>query len=345
MNKKVIALVGLTIVVVGFIGLGVRYNFWGVNFSGVKQSLDYSGTIEATLLPVQPEQGGKITALFVYEGQDIKTGQVIARLDNRLARIALDTANSQVQQAEAKLTDVLSGTRAEEVHRLQALLAQTRVNAEGFAKNIEYEEKILADDNQLYAAGAIGEKEVNAEKNKLDNLKVQYASAKDQIEVAQASLDLALAGYTLPTIQTQKLALEIARQAVKAAEIAIDKLEIKSPSNGRVFYKHVELGQVVNVGTKLVTLIDMGDLSVKVYVPEAKLGSVKIGGAALVVVDAYPNKSFKGEVQYVSDKAEFTPKNVQTREERTSMVFAVKIKITEGKDLLKAGMPTDVTFQ
>jgi HlyD family secretion protein len=344
MKKKIMVLVGLAILLSGLIWLGFHFNFWS-KIWGTKQSLVYSGTIEATQVPVQPEQSGKITALLVSEGQDVVAGQVIAQLDNQSAGIALDTANIQVQQAEAKLKDLLNGTRSEEVHRLQAVAAQTSAIAQGIAQNIQYEEKILADNMQLYAAGAISKKEVDAEQNKIDNLKAQYASAQKQVEAAQASLNLALAGYTQPTIQAQKLAVETARQAVKSAELALDKLAIKSPLDGQVLYKHVELGQVVNPGTTLVTLVAAADLSVKVYVPEAQLAPVKVGGTALVSVDSYPDRSFKGEVQYVSDVAEFTPKNVQTPEERTTMVFAVKIKITEGKDLLKAGIPADVTFQ
>jgi HlyD family secretion protein len=344
MKKKIIVLLGLTILVSGLIWLGFRTNIWEIIW-GTKPSLDYSGTIEATQLPVQAEQSAKIKTILVSEGQDISTGQVIAQLDNSQALINLDTAEGQVQQAEAKLNDLLSGTRSQEVRRLQAVVAQTGANAQVIARNIQYEEKNLADLNQLYAAGAISKKEVDAQQNKLDTLKSQYTGTQKQVEAAQASLDLALAGYTQPTIEAQKTAVEIARQAVKSAELALDKLEIKSPVNGRVLYKHVEPGQVVNAGTRIVTLVDANDLTVKVYVPEAKLSSVKVGGPALVAVDAYPGRTFKGEVQNVSDKAEFTPKNVQTREERTSMVFAVKIRITEGKDLLKAGMPADVVFQ
>ncbi|MDA8228194.1 MAG: efflux RND transporter periplasmic adaptor subunit, partial [Desulfitobacterium hafniense] len=218
-------------------------------------------------------------------------------------------------------------------------------NAEGLAKNLEHEEKVLADYNQLYSGGAISKKEVETEQNKLDTIKAQYDGAKAQMDAAQASLSQALAGYTQPTIQAQKAAVDMASQSIKSAELALDKLVIKSPINGRVLYKHVELGQVVNNGSRMFTLVNPEDLWVKVYVPENRLDQVKLGGQARVTVDAYSDKSFKGEIRYISEKAEFTPKNVQTKEERTTMVFAVRVKITEGKDLLKAGMPSDVTFR
>lgn len=186
---------------------------------------------------------------------------------------------------------------------------------------------------------------MDIEQNKLNSVKAQHDSTQAQVEAAQASLDQALAGVTDPTIQAQKSAVSVAEQGVKAAELALDKTVIKSPINGRVIYRHVEPGQVINPGARVVTLSNPEELWLKVYVPEVELKSVKIGETAHVSVDAYPNQTFKGEVAYISDQAEFTPKNVQTKEERTKMVYAVKVKINEGKDALKAGMPADVLFQ
>lgn len=337
--KKKIAVVAGILVLILLIVLGInRYN-------RSANPNTYSGTIEATQIPIQPELGGKITELTVQEGQNVKAGDVIAKIDNKQAVITLATAKSQLQQAEDKLSDLLGGVRSEEIRRLQSLLAQAKASAEGLAQNLQFEEQNLADDQKLYTSGTISKKELDAEQNKYNSIKAQYDSAQAQVNAAQASLDQALAGYTEPTIQAQKAAVDMAKQSVQSAELALAKLVIKSPLNGQVLYKHVETGQVVNPGTTLVTLIDPSDLWVKVYIPEAKLNQVKVGGIASVSVDAYANQSFKGEILYINDQAEFTPKNVQTREERTTTVFAVKIRINEGKDLLKAGMPADVSLQ
>ncbi len=198
---------------------------------------------------------------------------------------------------------------------------------------------------ELYSAGATSKKEVDIQQNKLNSVKAQHESAKAQVDAAQAGLDQALAGFTEPTVVAQKSAVDIAKQSVKAAELVIEKLEIKSPLSGRVIYRHVEAGQVVSAGTRIVTLQNLEDLWVKVYVPETEFKQVKLGGAARVTVDSYADQEFKGEVQFISNQAEFTPKNVQTREERTKTVYAVKIRITEGKDVLKVGMPADILFQ
>lgn len=337
-KKKRIALAAVILILILLI-------VWGTQFKGSADTRIYSGMIESAEIPIQPEQGGKIVEISVQEGQIVKAGDTIAKLDDSQAQISLNSAKSQLAQAQFKLNDLLGGARTEEIRRLQDVVAQAQATAEGLAKNQQYEENNLADTQKLYAGGAISKQAVDAQQNKLDTVKAQSDAAQANIRAAQAGLDQALAGYTQPTIQAQKAAVDVASQAVKSAELALTRLTVKSPINAQVLYRHADPGQIVNPGTTLATIIDPSDLWVKVYVPEAKLGQVKTGGTTSIAVDAYPDQKFKGTVLYISDKAEFTPKNVQTKEERTTTVFTVKIGITEGKDLLKAGMPADVTLQ
>jgi|SRR5680860_57559 len=314
-------------------------------FNRPADPVTYSGTIEGTEFPVQPELGGRIVDLPVREGQMIKVGDIVAKLDDSQAEISLDTAKSQQAQAQAKLNDLLGGARVEEIRRLQYVVTQAKANLAALEPNLKFEEDNLATNQELYEGGAISKQVVDAQQTKLDTLKAQYQSVQASVNVAQASVDQARAGNAQPAIQAQKAAVDITAQTVKAAELSLNKLIIKSPVGGQVLYQHVELGQVVNPGTSLVTILDPNDLWIKIYVPEAKLNQVKVGGTASIEVDSYPGKMFKGQILYVSNQAEFTPKNVQTKEERTTTVYAVKLTITEGKDQLKAGMPADVTLQ
>ncbi|HEY8875224.1 MAG TPA: HlyD family efflux transporter periplasmic adaptor subunit [Desulfosporosinus sp.] len=307
--------------------------------------ITYSGTIEGTDLPVQPELGGRIVDLPVQEGQTIKVGDIVVKLEDSQAKISLETAKVQQTQAQAKLDDLMGGVRAEEIRRLKGLLAQANANAAGLALNVKFEENNLVEDQKLLDDHAMSQQMVDAQRNKRDTVKAQYQGALANVNAVQASIDQALAGNTQPTIKAQQAAVDIVAQSVKTAELALSKLTIKSPASGQVLYQHVELGQVVNPGTTLVTILDPNDLWIKVFIPEAKLNQVKVGGTVSIAVDSYPDKTFKGEILYVSNQAEFTPKNVQTKEERTTTVYAVKIRITEGKDQLKAGMPADVTLQ
>jgi HlyD family secretion protein len=336
--KKKLAVIVVILVLITLAVLGNRY------FNSPADTVTYSGTIEGTDLPVQPELGGRIVDLPVSEGQMIKAGDIVAKLDDSQAKITLDSAKSQQSQAQAKLNDLLGGARAEEIRRLEYVVTQAKANLAALEPGLKYEEDNLAINQKLYEGGAISKQVVDAQQNKLDTLKAQYKSAQASVNITQASLAQALAGNTQPTIQAQKAAVDIAAQSVIAAELSLSKLSIKSPAGGQVLYKHVELGQVVNPGTTLVTILDPNSLWIKIYIPEAKLDQVKVGGVASVVVDSYPGKTFKGQILYVSSQAEFTPKNVQTKEERTTTVYAVKLNI-EGQDQLKAGMPADVTLQ
>lgn len=223
-------------------------------------------------------------------------------------------------------------------------MAQANDNVAALAPSLQLAQNNLANDQQLYKSGALSKQALDTQQNQYDTIKAQYDAAQANVNAAQASLDQAQAGYTQPTIQAQKAAVDIAAQSVKAAELNLSKLTITSPANGQVLYKEVEQGQVVNPGTTLITVLNPNDLWIKIYVPEAKLNKVKIGGTVGIAVDSYPNKTFKGQIQYISTQAEFTPKDVQTKEERTTTVYAVKISITQGKDQLKAGMPADVTL-
>lgn len=337
MRKKAVVIV-IVLVIIALSFLGERY------FNRSAESRIYSGTIEGTELPVQPELGGRIVELPVSEGQVINTGDIIAKLDDSEAKISLEIAKSQQTQAQAKLNDLLGGARSEEIQRLEHLVSQANANLSAIEPNLKFEEDNLANNQKLYENGAVSEQVLEAQQNKVATLKAQYQGAQESVKVAQASLDQALAGYTQPTIQAQRAAVDAAAQSVKTAELGLSKLIIKSPAGGQVLYKNVELGQVVNPGTSLVTVLDPNDLWIKIYIPGARLGQIKMGGTVSIVADAFPDTAFKGQIQYISDQAEFTPKNVQTKEERTTTVYAVKITITEGKGQLKAGMPADVTL-
>lgn len=165
-----------------------------------------------------------------------------------------------------------------------------------------------------------------------------------QLEEAKAGVAAAQAQYNKIGGDYQKALLNQARARQNLLQVQLEKTQITSPVDGIVLHRHVEIGEIVKPGTTVFTLMKKGEMEVVVYVPEANLNQVKIGQTATIKVDAYPDQTFKGKITHISNKAEFTPKNVQTPEERTKMVFAVTVKITEGIDQLKPGMPADVTF-
>src|SRR5665648_775517 len=247
--KKKLAIIVVVLAFITLTVLGYR--------SYINRTTDpttYSGTIEGTAMPVQPEYGGRIVDLPVREGQMIKVGDIVAKLDDSQAKISLDSAKSQQTQAQAKLNDLLGGARVEEIRRLESVVTQAKANLAALEPNLKYEEDNLATNQTLYEGGAISKQVVDALQNKIDTLKAQYNSVQASIKVAQASVDQAQAGNTQPTIQAQKAAVDITAQSVEMVELSLNKLIIRSPISGQVIYKHVELGQVVNPGTALITI-------------------------------------------------------------------------------------------
>ncbi len=179
----------------------------------------------------------------------------------------------------------------------------------------------------------------------------QVMIAEGQLAQAEAELARLRAGTTAESIaalEAQRAQAQAALAAtvanLKALDIELERTNLVAPSAGLVLQRLVHEGELAAPGAPLFTLADLDEVTLTVYVPEAELGRVALGQAADVVVDAYV-QSFPGEVSYIASQAEFTPKNVQTQEERVHMVFAVKIRLGNPDQLLKPGMPADAVFR
>jgi len=179
-------------------------------------------------------------------------------------------------------------------------------------------------------------------------------NAEAQYEKTQKDLERYTVLYRDGVISTQQMdsakaandvavsQLRLSRASLKTAEVRFRDTVIYAPLNGVVIKKNVEEGETVGAGTAVFTIGDLENPWIKVYVKEDKLGLVKLGQKAEIRVDTYPMKSYEGTVTYISSEAEFTPKNVQTQEERVKLVFGVKVSVKNQNDELKPGMPADV---
>jgi HlyD family secretion protein len=136
--------------------------------------------------------------------------------------------------------------------------------------------------------------------------------------------------------------LQMYQAALRTAEVRLHDSVVYSPLDGVVLRKNVEQGETVSAGTPVFTVGDLANPWIKVYVKEDKLGLVKLGEKAEISVDSFPGKKYEGEVTYISSEAEFTPKTVQTQEERVKLVFGVKVSVKNVNDELKPSMPADV---
>lgn len=179
-------------------------------------------------------------------------------------------------------------------------------------------------------------------------LQAEVNAAKSQYDISAAATGLAQAhvdglqiGATPEQIAAVEAQVEIARSALGSLEVRLGKLTLQSPISGLVLERPVHAGGVALPGAPLMTLADLDNVALTIYVPEDQLGKVQIGQSVAVTVDAYPERVFQGTVILIASEAEFTPKNVQTRDERVNMVFAVKVKVPNPDHALKPGMPAD----
>jgi HlyD family secretion protein len=166
----------------------------------------------------------------------------------------------------------------------------------------------------------------------------------------KAALELAEVNTLQSQIQNQNILLaetqvKSAKDAVELLQSQINDTKITAPMSGTVIRKVVEVGELVSMGMPIFVIADLSTVYLTIYVPEVMLGHVKIGQNADVTVDSFPDKSFNGKVTYISQEAEFTPKNIQTKEERVKLVYGVKIEINNPGNELKSGMPADAVLK
>jgi HlyD family secretion protein len=144
--------------------------------------------------------------------------------------------------------------------------------------------------------------------------------------------------------QSQK-AIEQAKANISLLDAQIAKLTVFAPMDGVILTRNVEPGEFVQPGATALTMADLSNITITVYVPEDRYGQIKLGQQAEVQVDSFPGETFNAEVIHIADQAEFTPRNVQTVEGRSSTVYAIKLKVTNTEGKLKIGMPADVVFE
>ncbi|WP_227763191.1 HlyD family secretion protein [Zhaonella formicivorans] len=304
----------------------------------------FSGTVEAREVEIQSEVAGRIQELAVEEGQRVEAGQTVARLEDTAYRIRLKEAEAALKAAESRLAEARAGSRNEQIEQASAQVKQLEASLEGLRKNLVHEAQVLEDYKELLKNEGITAKQVSAQSNKVDSLKAQIQSLEAQQEAAKAQLKLLEQGSTINTLRQLSALTEQAEAQAEYARLQLSKTVIKAPSTGVVVRKNIEAGELVNAGSSLVTLLQPEKLWVKIFVPEQKLSLVSLGQEVEVAADAYPDRNFKGKITQNATEAEFTPKNMQTKEDRVKLTFAVKVELLDGQGQLKPGMPVDVAL-
>jgi HlyD family secretion protein len=290
-----------------------------------------SGTVEATEATLAFETGGRIDEIAVREGEPVSQGQVLARLDSAEIVARADQAAARLAAVVAQLEELRRGSRPEEIAQASAGVAEAR---ERLADARRDREKSAT----LEAGGAISPEA-------LEKARTQEGVASARVRHAEQQLALVRQGPRAERIAGGEAAVAEAEGAVAAAAAATARTALVAPHSGVVTTRHREPNEVVAPGQPVLTVMNPADRWVRIFVPENRIGAVSLGTPAEIRSDTFPDRAYRGAVVFISPEAEFTPKAVQTPEERVRLVYAVKIRIDGDAAMeLKPGMPADVTL-
>lgn len=305
--------------------------FYSCSNQNENEKIEASGTIEATNITVSSKISGEIKSILFDEGSKVQAGDTIIILDNEIYLLQLKQAEALSLISEAQFQLSKKGARSEDIAQAEALLNQSEINYQQAKKDKERFET-------LYATNSVTNKQYEDVLLKFKIATEQYYAAKENLNKVK--------NFTRPEELKQAEGKFI---QAKANEELIKKYirdsYVTAPSDGIIAKKFVEKGESVTQMSSLFKISDLSNVELLIYVSEEELGKVKLGQKAEIFVDAYKDKSFSGEVIYISPEAEFTPKNIQTKDERTKLVFAVKIKIKNPDYELKPGMPADAIIK
>jgi HlyD family secretion protein len=299
----------------------------GCSFNDKDQFITATGTIEATEIDLAPKIGGILQSILVEEGASVTEGDTLAIIDHQSLEIQLRGAQAGIESAQAKLQLLLTGARSEDIRQAEEGLKQAEINLKN-AQDDYHRTK------SLFETGSVTQKQ-------MDDISARYNIATAQYNSAEQALKKMQNFAREEEIHSAKAGLEQARASRDLLKKTLDDCYITAPIAGTVTEKAVEIGEFINPGGTMLTLTNLELVYLTIYIPETDLGKVKLKQKSEVEIDSYPDRKFPGEIVYISPSAEFTPKNIQTKEDRVKSVFAVKIALPNPELILKPGMPAD----
>ena len=306
-------------------------------------------------------------ALEKAEAQAAYSRAVVRELENGSRPEDVDKARARAQQAGYVLAELRKGSRVQDIEKARAELSRARAGLASAEAQLAQARSDVERFEALYKDAGISKREYEMYRTKFDTAESQKREAEgrvttaretlslakegpraEEIRRAEASLKQAEADYALVKKGPRQEILDQAKAQLKAAEAALSQAllqlaytEIKAPMDGVVLSKAAENGEFVNPGTTVVVLGDLARPWLRAYIHETDLGRLKLGDTVQVKTDAYKDKAYPGKVTYISGQAEFTPKSVQTFEERVKLMYRVKIALENRDGELKPGMPAD----
>jgi HlyD family secretion protein len=293
-------------------------------------TLRISGNIEAHESVVSFKVQGRIVELPAQEGQYVKQGDLLARLDNDDYRQQVSMDEATVGTREAELELAVAGSRVQEIQAAKQALIDARADLDLKRTEFRRRQALLA--------------EQGVSREDLDNAASNLKRAQATYERIKQTYDQIVEGTRKEEIAVRRANLALAREALQMSRVKLAYTVLSAPVSGVVLVRQTELGEVVSAGTPVVTIADIDHLWVRGYLNEPDLGRVRWGQSATVHTDTYPDKAYQGRVSFISSQAEFTPKSVETHKERVTLVYRIKIDLDNPNHELKPGMPADAVI-
>lgn len=325
----------------------------------------YYGVLEMDKINISSEIPGKIEVVYVDDGYVVKKGQELVAIDDRENRLKVENSEINLKSSENQLQKTLDGTREEQIAAQREVVKQLETQVEQGQKNLvtlassfkfalsnlENKKKIYNDTKDLF------NKKFESQYN-LDVARLNYENAQNQFTTAQNSLEngkkmllgyeaqkksadenlrYMINGFSKRDVESDKLKIQSSEKGLELAKVYADKNRLISPIDGLVESVNLKIGEVVNPGVAVVTMLDMNNLWTKIYVPEKILPLIKLNQKVTVKSD-FIDKSYEGEIVYIASDSEFTPMNIVTKKDRLKLVYEVKVKVLNNDGKLKSGM-------
>ena len=326
MNKKIVR--PLVIILVAVLAAGA---WWYNNrrHSEPVNQLTLYGNIDIREADLAFNNSEHIGTLLVQEGDRVHKGQLLATLHSERMAAAAAAEEARVASRKAALARLMTGSRPEEIRQAHADVAAAKAK--------------LADATASYKRVKDLVKRKVASHQELDDAKAALNTARAELKVAQEALALAVEGPRSEDIDEARAALKAEEAQLVLAQEVLKDTSLYAPSDGVIRNRILEPGDMVSPQTPVFTLAMTNPVWVRSYLPEPMLGKVSLGMKAQVSTDSYPGKTYQGWVGFISPTAEFTPKNVETPELRTRLVYQLRVYVCNPQDELRLGMPATVT--
>ena len=299
-----------------------------------------SGNVEATEVQVSPKVGGQLLDLKVDEGDRVKQGQVLAVLDTTDARLTLRRVTADRDQAAAQLALLEAGSREEDIRQAEAQVKTAEADLAGTRDDLSSAETDLKRFQALLQSNSGTEKQRDDAATRRDLARARLQAADARVRAAREGLVHLQKGSRPQEISAARARLASAQAQIATLDQNITDATVIAPTSGVVSQKFVDAGEILAPRAPIVSIVDLDHAWANIYIDEPVMPRLRLGQPATVFNDA-GGSGLKGTVTFISPKAEFTPRNVQTADERSKLVYRIKVTVDNSKGILKPGMPVE----